>query len=172
MGDKMKKNIVLIGFMGTGKTSIGRNVAQKLNMEFVDTDELIEKQTGLTIPEIFSANGEDYFRRLESRIVEQVSKKEKQVIATGGGVVLKEENMKHLREKGFIIHLKSNPDTILRNIGGGDNRPLLKDNPTKEKIIEMLEKRKEYYKNHDYEIDVSVLTVEEAAEKIIDIYCR
>lgn len=163
----MKSNIVLTGFMGTGKTTIGKQLARELNKEFTDTDEMIEQQTGLAISEIFATKGENYFRELESQVVQQVAKKTNMVIATGGGVVLKKENMDALRENGIIIHLKSNVDAIIRNTSKTRTRPLLNHINTEARIIEMLKQREVYYQNHDYEIDVSLLTIRQATDKII-----
>ena len=99
------KNIVLIGFMGTGKTSAGRLLAGRLNRPFIDVDKKIEQETGLAISDIFQLNGEDHFRHLEREVISRVARYTNAIIATGGGVVLKQENMVRLKNTGIIISL-------------------------------------------------------------------
>lgn len=162
-----KKNIVLIGFMGTGKSTVGKKVAQKLRMGFIDTDECIEQQEGLTISDIFSQKGEEYFRNIESEVVKVVSCREGIVVATGGGIVTRKQNVEYLRKNGVIIHLKADVDTILRNTSKSTDRPLLQYGDVRKRIVEMLEQRKQHYRNCDHEIDVSGLDVEQVAGRII-----
>ena len=166
----MKSNIVLTGFMGTGKTTAGKIVANKLNMKFVDIDNMIEKQEGMKISQIFSEKGEKHFRDIESEMVKTVSKWEHCVISTGGGVVLREQNIKLLREKGLIILLKANEESIIKHIFSNNNRPLLNDKNREEKIKTLLNQREKYYNNNDYEIDGSNLTIYELADKIIKVW--
>lgn len=167
---KRCKNIVLTGFMGTGKSTVGKVVASRLNFKFVDIDEVIETRTKLTISDIFSKYGEQYFRQLEKEAVKEFSQKEGLVIATGGGVVLDPENMVNLKTNGLVILLKASPEVIFRNVSKDQNRPLLKSEDVMERIKELLKIREEYYKNNHYEIDISDLTIEEVAEKVIEFY--
>jgi shikimate kinase len=162
------RNIILIGFMGTGKTSIGKKLADKLDLHFIDTDKEIERLEGKSIAEIFEIHGESYFRELEKEIVSKYCEKNGQVISTGGGVVLDSDNMKKLKAAGVVILLKARPEIIYRNICNNANRPLLNTNDPMKRIIEMLEDRKEYYKNNHYEIDVSDMTADEAVARIIE----
>ncbi len=118
-------NIVLTGFMGTGKSIVAKKLAQKLGMGYVDTDKIIEDREGREIRKIFEEKGEDYFREIETKIIKQVSSLNNYVIATGGGVVLKEENIKALRKKGVIIYLSANPEIILKRTDKNEERPLL-----------------------------------------------
>src|SRR3972149_7672422 len=111
-----KSNIVLVGFMGTGKSVVGKKLAKVLKRELVDTDKLIEKKAGKPIPDIFSENGEPYFRELESKVIEDISKKEKCIIITGGGVVLREENITNLKKNGVIICLNASPKIIYERV--------------------------------------------------------
>ncbi len=161
------KNIVLTGFMGAGKSSVGRKLAERLGIGIVDTDDLIERSTGMRIFEIFAKHGEPHFRELEKKAVAEASKLENRVILTGGGVVLKEENMKNLRRNGIIIYLHAKPGVIYSRIKHETHRPLLQvENPMK-KIKELLEYRAPYYANNDFMVDTSELTVEQVVEEIL-----
>lgn len=161
------ENIVLTGFMGAGKSAVGRALAKKTGMKLVDTDELVEKKTGMKIADIFKKFGEEHFRALEKQVVEKVSELENHVIVTGGGVVLKKENMENLRRKGVIVYLHAKPDAIYERVKHETHRPLLQvENPMK-KIKEMLEHRAQFYANNDFMVDTSELTTEEAAEEIL-----
>ncbi|MDD5773182.1 MAG: shikimate kinase [bacterium] len=158
-------NIVLIGFMATGKTILGKLLAERLNMKFIDTDVLIEENEGKKISKIFEKEGEKYFRNLEKEVIKKVSRKNNTVISTGGGVVLLPENIERLKRKGIIICLKTRPEVILERIKLQKGiRPLLnKPEPLKE-IKSILKKRAPYYKQADFTIDTSDFE----AEKIID----
>lgn len=169
MSNKLS-NLVLTGFMGTGKSAVGKTAASKLGFDFIDIDNEIEKRTNMTIPYIFESFGEEHFREIEYETVKEISLKTKMVISTGGGVVINPENINNLRTKGFIVLLKARPDIIFRNVSKDKSRPLLKCENPMAKICELLEKRKENYKNNDFEIDVSELNVEEAAQKAVEIF--
>lgn len=161
------KNIVLTGFMGAGKSSVGRKLVERLGMSVIDTDDLIERSAGMRIFEIFAKHGEPHFRELEKKAVAEASKLENRVIITGGGVVLKEENMKNLRRNGIIIYLHAKPEVIYSRIKHEVHRPLLQvENPMK-KIKELLEYRAPYYANNDFTVDTSELTVEQVVEEIL-----
>ncbi|MGE4282249.1 MAG: shikimate kinase [Clostridia bacterium] len=166
----MKKNIILTGFMGSGKTTVGKLAAERLNLCFVDIDAMIEQQHGMNISDIFAQKGERYFREIESKAVEKISLEQNAIISTGGGVVLKEENIFCLRRNGIIVYLKADVDTIMRNTSQNSNRPLLKDTNPKVRIQQLLEQREAYYKHNDYEIDVSSLTIEQVVSAVLNIY--
>ncbi len=168
-GKEYKKNIVLIGFMGTGKTVVGRTISSKLNNKFLDVDVLIEEESGMTISDIFSQKGEEYFRDIESRIIKKISLMSNVVIATGGGAVLRKENIDNLRKNGLIVLLKADVSTILKNVSYNSNRPLLQLGDAKTKVIEMLKKRKEYYNNNDFEFDISDKSIEQVAEDVLNV---
>ncbi len=164
------RNIVLTGFMGTGKSTVGKLAADRLNLQFVDTDEAIESRMQQTVSDIFSIYGEQYFREKENEIIKEYACLGNQVIATGGGAVLNPDNMDNLRANGLIILLKARPEVIYRNVFRGNNRPLLKSQNPLERIKELLEERDSFYKNNDWEIDVSDIAVEEVVDRIIGIY--
>ncbi|MGE5473584.1 MAG: shikimate kinase [Ignavibacteriales bacterium] len=163
-------NLVFTGFMGTGKSSIGQLSASALSFDFIDIDKEIENRENMLISEIFATFGEAYFRRLESKLIEEISLKTKTVISTGGGVVLNPENISNLRKNGIVILLKAEPEIIYRNVAKDKNRPLLNCENPMARIIELLEARKSYYENNDFEIDVSKLTIQEAALRAIQLF--
>jgi shikimate kinase len=162
-------NIVLTGFMCTGKTSVGKLLAEKLGYQFVDTDDLIEQRVGMKISDIFAVYGEPYFRDVETEVVKEVAKKDKFVISTGGGVVLRKVNMDELRKNGIIVNLTAKPETIYNRLKNQPGvRPLLnKPNPMNE-IIKLLSQREEYYKNCDLRIETDNFTVEQIVQQILD----
>lgn len=159
-------NIVLTGFMGTGKSKIGRRLAKELRMSYLDTDEFIEKREKDSISAIFRKRGEKYFRRLETKIVKEVALLDNYVISTGGGVVLREENIRVLKKNAFIICLLASPEVILERTKGDEKRPLLEVNNQKKRIGELLEFRKPYYEKADLKIDTSTLDSKKVVEEI------
>lgn len=163
------KNIVLLGFMGTGKTEVGKILAKRLKLKFVDLDNLIEKEMGMGISDIFFNFGEDYFRNLEKDMVRRISKERGLVIATGGGVVLNDENIENLRQSGILITLSATVTDIYRRISGKKDRPLLNVQYPEKTIKEMLELRKSRYELADITIDTSGRSLEEVAEEILKI---
>ncbi len=156
--------------MGTGKTSVGLRLADIMEMDFVDTDDLIEKDNGMTISEIFKTMGEEHFRNLESKVAEVVSERENQVIATGGGIVKRKENIQNLRRKGLLFCLDARPEIILQRTMNYDHRPLLQVNDPISRIKEMLKEREPFYSEADYRIDTSDQTIDQIAENIMRIY--
>ena len=119
------ENIYLVGLMGAGKTTIGRSLAKRLSLSFVDTDKEIEARTGVTIPTIFEIEGEDGFRKREAQVIAETSAKSGLVVATGGGGVLREENRVNMRLGGFVIYLNVPPQTLWERTRNDRNRPLL-----------------------------------------------
>ena len=162
-----KKNIVLAGFMGTGKTFTGRALANRLGTKFIDTDTLIEKEAGITIPEIFKKFGEPHFRKLEREIVKRVSEENGAVIAVGGGAIVDPDNLADLKKKGIIICLTASPDLILSRVERNSDRPLLQVEDRIGKITELLEKRAPYYEQADFTIDTDGKTPEQVADEIL-----
>lgn len=142
-----KKNIVLIGFMGTGKTTVGKILAQKAGFTFVDMDEYIEQSTNRKIFEIFQTDGEDFFRKLECETVEKLANKSRLVIATGGGTIKSEINRKFLKSSGIIVCLEADAETIFQRTKTLGKRPLLDKEPDRRLAIQKLfEQRKEIYR--------------------------
>lgn len=160
-------NIVLIGFMGTGKSQIGKRLAKELRMSYLDTDELIEKREKDSISAIFRKRGEEYFRGLETKVVKEVALLDNYVISSGGGVVLREENITVLKKNAFIICLLASPQVIFGRTKGNENRPLLEVNNQKKRIGELLELRKPYYEKAGFRVDTSTLSSEEVVGKIV-----
>jgi len=162
-------NIVLTGFMCTGKTSVGKLLAEKLGYQFVDTDDLIEQRVGMKISDIFAVYGEPYFRDVETEVVKEVAKKDKFVISTGGGVVLRKVNMDELRKNGIIVNLTAKPETIYNRLKNQPGvRPLLNKPDPMNEIIKLLLQREEYYKNCDLRIETDNFTVEQIVQQILD----
>jgi len=164
-------NIVLIGFMGTGKSLVGKELARRLELGYVDTDELIEKKEGKAIPEIFAQKGEDYFRQREKEVIKEISKFKGYVISTGGGAVLSPENIKCLKENGYLVCLTANTEVILqRTKNQNGERPLLNGFRNKKKRIqELLKARKPYYQQADFTIDTSSLSIPQIVNAIIAV---
>ncbi len=155
--------------MGTGKTTVGRELAKKKKWRFADLDELIELREGKTVSDIFSKKGESYFRILEKRVLKEVSSQGKFVVACGGGVVINKENIKRMKESGVMICLKADPSVILKRTSRAANRPLLNAGNPKERISLLLKLRAPYYAMANRCIDTSKLSVKEIVEKIVKI---
>lgn len=164
-------NIVLTGFMGTGKSKIGKRLATELRMGYLDTDELIEEREKDSISAIFKKKGEEYFRHLETKVVKEVALLDNFVISTGGGVVLREGNIRALKKNALIICLFASPEVILKRTKGNENRPLLllEVNNQKKRIEELLALRKPFYEKADFSVDTSALDSEGVVvEEIIE----
>lgn len=157
------KNIVLFGFMGTGKTSVGKALAQELGMQFLDMDHIIEEREGRTINDIFATDGEPYFRELEFNLVKELSQREGLVIGTGGGVVLNEENIKSFASTGLCVCLNAAPEEILRRLESDGSRPLLAEGDKLQKIRDILDSRQALYAKVPEQIETSGMTVAEVA---------
>ncbi len=160
-------NLVIIGFMGTGKSRIGRILAEELGYEFIDTDHLIETKQGKKITRIFQEEGEAFFRELENKLAQQLSGAERKVIATGGGWVLNPENLSLCRVNGFIISLIAQPEMIYERIKHETHRPLLACPDPLKKISQILTGRENLYHDADLVVDTSRETPEELSKGII-----
>lgn len=164
------KNIVLVGFMGTGKTTVGKEIARDLGMQFINTDDMIEKKAGMPIDDIFFKKGESYFRQLEREVMIDASANDYSVIDTGGGAVINELNVNDLKREGVLFCLNATAEEIFKRISKETHRPLLKvDNPL-DQINYLLKKREPYYKRADYQIDTAGKSVKEISREIIEIY--
>jgi len=162
----MFKNIILTGFMGVGKTSVGTRLAKDLGFTFVDTDELIEADQKISISAIFSTFGEPYFRDVETRIVKQVLENENQVVSTGGGAVIRDENRRAFKENGVTICLIAHPESIYDRIKHETHRPLLQGTDPLAKIRELLDARERFYRQADFIVDTSERSVDDVISEI------
>jgi shikimate kinase len=161
------RNIVLIGFMGTGKSVVGKRLAAELGLSFFDTDSLIEARTGMKIAEIFEKHGEAAFREIEKEVVREVSQKERCVISTGGGVVTDAENVRNLTSRGELICLTASPETILKRIERRANaRPLLSGENPLERIRTLLQERRPFYTQASFTLDTTYLSIDKIVEAI------
>lgn len=160
------KNIVLTGFMASGKSSVGKNLASKLNMKFIDTDSLIEKKLSKKITEIFKENGEQYFRQQETKVIEEVAAFTSCIISCGGGVVLNNYNIELLRKNGIIVNLYASAQEVYKRISNNKDRPLLQDTSV-EKIQKLMDYRKPFYENCDICIETDDLSVEKITDLIV-----
>src|SRR5450756_31617 len=142
-------NLALIGFMGTGKTSVGKLVAEQLHFEFLDTDELIHHRTGRTIADIFAKDGEPAFREMEHQVVGEISQRKKTVISTGGGLPTNPRNMELLKSRALVVCLWSSPEKIWERVRHQSHRPLLHDPDPLKKIKDLLAAREVFYKQAD-----------------------
>ena len=164
------KNIVLVGFMGTGKTTVGGIIAQELDMEFVNTDELIEKKEGAPVNEIFSKKGEPYFRKIEREVIMEVSGQEGTVIDAGGGAVINELNVEDLKKNGIVVCLNATPEEIFRRVEQYAHRPLLNVTDPLAEIKKLLKSRAGYYKRADYQVETTEKNADNVAREIIQLY--
>ena len=155
--------------MAVGKSAVGRTLARKLKRRFVDLDKVIEKAEGMKVRDIFEQKGEAYFRQREKEALARVLERDGQIIATGGGVVLDQENLKRLRERALLICLAASTDVLLKRAGRGGKRPLIKGSNRKERIEEILKQRADHYADAHACVDTSDLTIDEVAEQIMSL---
>jgi len=166
MSSNSKANLILVGFMGTGKTTIGRKLGQTLGRRFVDTDAEIEAATGLSISEIFRRYGERYFRAIEKLAIKRIVGMGNLVIATGGGAVTDSEVRLLLSEAGMVFWLTARPEVILKRTQTNQDRPLLRGKALPA-IIDLMRDREVYYQFADYTIDTSDLSVNQVVEEVL-----
>jgi len=161
--------IAITGFMGTGKSSVSKHVAVRLGLECVDTDELVERNAGATISEVFARHGEAHFRDLESAALREALGGGRLVVSTGGGMLLRGENLELLREAGPIVCLEATPEAILERTSSDSTRPLLAgtDETPSEAVARLLDERAPVYAQADYQVETTALTQEQAAEHIV-----
>ena len=159
-------NIVLIGYRGTGKSTVGRLLAARLGREFVSTDAEIVKRTNRTIPEIVAQEGWEYFRNLESDICRELADRDKLVIDTGGGAILRTQNVEAVKEKGIIFWLTASVETITKRIGGGNQRPSLTG--TKSFVDEIQEVLRERTPNYQAAADHTIATDNRSINQLVD----
>jgi shikimate kinase/3-dehydroquinate synthase len=160
-------NIVITGFMGTGKSAVGREVARRLGWRFVDIDDVIVSRAAKTIPRIFAEYGEAAFRAMESDVCADLSAQERLVIATGGGALVNSDNRRVMMRSGTVVCLSADPDEILRRVSDDDNRPLLNVPDPRARVAELLAARRAAYQAIPWQIDTTGLPVEEVAERVV-----
>ena len=163
VGGSTVKNVFLIGFMGCGKSTVAAFMAQHYNLSVIEMDHKIEEVEGMSIPDIFEHKGEAHFRDAETRLLQEISIQDSQVISCGGGVVLRNENVATMKQGGVVVYLTAKPETILERVKEDNNRPLLRGNKNVSTISEMMEKREEKYK---CAADITVSTDGKTPEQI------
>ncbi len=171
--NKTPKNIFLIGFMGAGKTTVGKILAKRLKLAFIDLDGMIEKELNLTIQEIFSRYGEDFFRDAETKALRSIADKDRYVVATGGGVVLREENWETMEGNGITVYLRAPAGVLWSRVKNNTSRPLLQVENPFERFCELFSRRIPQYEKADLIVDTENVSPEyvaiEIAEKMKNI---
>lgn len=169
----MNKKIALVGFSGSGKSTIARHLAEKLNVSWVDTDQLVEQNAGRSITSIIGEDGEAAFRKLETSALKEALSSDAKVIATGGGILLREENAKALFEQATLVHLKVDADEAFERIKKDEDssqtivRPLLAKPNAKDAIIKLMDERKALYAKANVEVDTNAKSPNEVVEEIL-----
>ena len=149
-------HIVIIGFMGSGKTRVGKRLAQEYGLPFIDVDRVVTKKMNLTISEIFQRFGEPYYRALETLVIKELTNdKERKVISLGSGLPIQEQNQKYLKDLGTIIYLKGSLETLKKRLEAGSNNPLLEGDDREDKIKKLLKQRDPVYAKY---ADIEVIT--------------
>jgi shikimate kinase len=166
-GPRHIRNVALAGFMGVGKSSVGRLVAAELQFEFVDTDELIESRTGVKVSEIFALHGETVFRKFESDLVAEMTAWHGKVISTGGGLVVNPDNLASLKTHALVVCLWATPDTIYQRTKHQTHRPLLQGPDPLAKIRELLAAREAAYKQADVLVNTEQRSMKEIAAHVL-----
>ena len=159
------QNLILIGPMGSGKTTVGKQLAKRTRMDFVDSDHMIEDRCGVSISTIFDIEGEDGFRKRETKMLEELCDRSGIVLATGGGAITVEENRILLRKSGFVVYLKTSIETQLARTQKNQNRPLLENVDAQRKLTELMEERGALY---EQEADLVVTSGERIVSKVVD----
>jgi shikimate kinase len=161
------QNIALCGFMGTGKTSVGRIVAEQLRFAFLDTDTVIEARAGKSVTEIFAGQGEAAFRDLERRIVKELALRDHTVIATGGGLIVNPENLASLKQHALVVCLWASPETIWSRVKSQAHRPLLNGGEPLETIRRLWKERAPFYKQADVGLTTELRSPREVAQQVL-----
>ena len=159
------QNLILIGPMGSGKTTVGKQLAKRTRMDFVDSDHIIEDRCGVSISTIFDIEGEDGFRKRETKILSELCERTGIVLATGGGAITVEESRILLRKSGFVIYLKTAIETQLARTKKNNNRPLLENVDAERRLTELMEERGVLY---EQEADLIVTSGERIVSKVVD----
>jgi len=160
-------NLTLIGFMGTGKSSVGRHISTHLHFRFIDTDELIETRAGRSIGEIFAQAGEEVFRGIERQVVVELAKTRRTVISTGGGLAANAENLASLKTHSLVVCLWASPEIIWERVHNQTHRPLLQGPDPMARIRELLAKRELSYKQADVLVNTEMRSIKEVAQQVL-----
>ena len=168
---KYLSNLFLIGFSGSGKSSVGKSLAKSLSYNFIDTDRIIEIQNGKTIDEIILDNGEDEFRKTETKVLSEIDFSKNNIIATGGGIPTIDKNLSIMQDKGFIIWLEASVDSIFKRLNKSrEIRPLIGSNVKKENIINLFNSRLSVYNVANIKIDTNEKDINQIVMEIRKIY--
>ncbi|MCX6895319.1 MAG: shikimate kinase, partial [Verrucomicrobia bacterium] len=159
-------NLALVGFMGTGKTSVGHLLAESLRFELVDTDHLIEKQTGKPIRDIFAQDGEPAFRELEKQLLTELAPRQRLVISCGGGLAANADNLASLKTHALVVCLWASPEKIWHRVRHQHHRPLLDDPDPQEKIRALLAAREPFYRQADVMVNTDLRSIKAVAQQI------
>ena len=172
MAELRKHNIILIGFMGSGKTSVGERLAKKMDYTFIDTDTLIEQNQKDTISHIFELRGEEYFRELETKLIQELSATmQEAVLSTGGGMPLRELNRELLRNLGYVVYLRASTQSTVNRLMKDETRPLLQGENLEERVDRLQKERAPFYTQTAHiTIDTDHLTPEEITERVLEAY--
>jgi shikimate kinase len=166
-GDRQIHNLALIGFMGVGKSSVGRMAAVQLRYEFVDTDEFIERRTGRTIAKIFAEDGEPAFRAMERELVTEMEDWRQKVISTGGGLAASDANLASLKRHALVVCLWATPEAIWERVRHQSHRPLLQHPDPLGRIRELLEQRTPFYRQADVLVHTGTRSVREVTQQVL-----
>ena len=164
------ENIILCGFMGTGKTTVGKIIAARLGWQFLDTDHIIEEEAGHPIKTIFAEQGESAFRQMESDVCESLALVKHKVISTGGGIVLAQANRDALMYAGLVVCLSAPADVIVARLSGATDRPLLAGADPKQRVAELLAVRAPAYAALPFHVDTAGRTAQQTADEIIALW--
>lgn len=166
---KQKPNIILIGFMGTGKTTVSHHLSHLLAMQEVDTDRLIAEREGMSIPELFRTRGEAYFRDCETKLLLELQQRHNLIVSCGGGMALRSENAAYMKQAGCVVLLTATPQTIYERVKDNTNRPLLNGNMNADYIENMLNERWDrYLAAADVIVETDGKTISEICADLID----
>ena len=165
----LPENIVLVGFMGSGKSTVGRMLARQLRFRFLDTDKLVEERARMTIPEIFAQHGEAHFRECETAALESLRGLRQHILATGGGIVTVPGNIPLLRSLGFVVLLKADPEEIYRRVSRNSERPLLQVEDPRKRVLDLMAVRQPLYESAaHFQVDSTRLRHEDVTAKIVE----
>lgn len=162
-----ERNIVLVGFKGTGKTTVGRQLAERLGYTFVDLDAALEAQSGVPIPQLFTERGEAEFRALEAQMVERVARQKRCVIATGGGTVVDPQNLRALKDSGVVVALTADLDTLVARLSTEAGRPILRGGDVRTRVEQLLSERRDTYAQADVTVDTTGRTIDETVDCVL-----